>query len=100
MKRLNVLVETFESCPDLRIAGSNIYIGKKAAFHVKGKNQHYKIYMTNTGKSITYYIKLKGRNYILISDAITEDMQMTPYKLNSLEGWFIVVDKAAQLHIK
>lgn len=87
-----VLVETFESAPDLRVTGSNIYTGKKASFHVKGRNQGYKIYMTNTGKSIQCYIKQKGRNVILKNDSMVGSMSLN--KLNQLVDWYIETPNA------
>lgn len=87
----NVLIETFESCTDLRITGSNLDTGKKAFFHVRGKNQGYKIYMTNTGKSISLYIKQKGKNVPLKNDSMIG--QFNPNKLIQLTDWYIEIPK-------
>ena len=85
----NVLIETFDSCTDLRVTGSNLNTGKKAFFHVRGKNQGYKIYMTNTGKSISLYIKLKGKNVPLKNDSMVG--QFRPNKLIQLVDWYIEI---------
>lgn len=85
----NVLIETFDSCTDLRVTGSNLNTGKKAFFHVRGKNQGYKIYMTNTGKSISLYIKLKGKNVPLKNDSMVG--QFCPNKLIQLADWYIEI---------
>lgn len=83
----SVLIQTYATCADLRLVGSNLSTGKKAHFHVRGKNQGYKIYMTNTGKSISCYIKLKGINHELFCDQLTGDM--TPYSLINYVDWYI-----------
>lgn len=88
-----VLVQIFESCPDLRITGSNIDTGMKAFFHVKGRNQGYKIYMTNTGKSVDCYIKQKGKNVTLQNDLMVGSM--TPRKLTQLVDWYVEIPQAA-----
>ncbi len=81
-----VLVQIFKSCVDLRNTGSNLDTGMKAFFHVNGRNQGYKIYMTNTGKSITCYIKQKGVNKVLQNDLMVGSM--SPYKLTQLVDWY------------
>lgn len=83
----DVLVQVFESCPDLRITGSNLYTGMKAFFHVKGRNQGYKIYMTNTEKSFSFYIKQKGKNVILKNHDIVGTLY--PNKLIKFSGWYV-----------
>lgn len=88
-----VLIQIFESCPDLRMTGSNIYTGRKAFFHVNGRNQGYKIYMTNTGKSVDCYIKQNGRNVSLKNDALIGSM--SPYRLENLVDWYIEVPEVA-----
>lgn len=82
-----VLIQIFDSCTDLRITGSNLDTGMKAFFHVKGRNQGYKIYMSNTGKSIHCYIKQKGKNVILKNDLMVGSM--TPRKLTKLVDWYV-----------
>lgn len=89
--RQDVLIQTVASCTDLQVIGSNLDTGKKAHFHVKGKNQGYKIYMTNTGKSISCYIKLKGVNHELLCDHIIYNM--TPYSLVNYVDWYIELSK-------
>lgn len=85
MKQI-VLIERFESCPDMRISGSNIYTGMKAFYHVRGKNQGYKIYMTNNDKSLSFYIKLKGVNHYLYND---HDFSVGhPSRLINLTDWY------------
>lgn len=84
--KTKVLVQTYKSAPDMRITGSNIWTGRKAHFHVNGKNQGYKIYMTNTGKSLSFYIKLKGINQYLINNNINIDRSV--YRLDNLIGWY------------
>ena len=85
-----VLIQIFASCTDLRITGSNLDTGMKAFFHVNGKNQGYKVYMTNTGKSIQCYIKQKGKNKILLNDNMVGSM--SPNKLTQLVDWYFLVD--------
>jgi len=84
--KTEIIVQTYEAAPDMRITGSNMWTGKKAHFHVNGKNQGYKIYMTNTGKFISFYIKLKGINNYLINDAMNFDSSV--YRLDNLVGWY------------
>ncbi len=87
LTKQNVIIETFGNCTDLRITGSNLDTGKKAFFHVRGKNQGYKIYMTNTGKSIDLYIKQKGKNVQLQNDTMVGHFH--PNKLIQLTDWYI-----------
>lgn len=84
--KTEVLIQTYKSAPDMRITGSNIWTGKKAHFHVNGKNRGYKIYMTNTGGSLSFYIKLKGINHHLINNSINFDRSV--YRLDNLVGWY------------
>lgn len=82
-----VLIQTFDSCTDLRITGNNLNTGKKAFFHVKGRNQGYKIYMNNNGKSIDLYIKQKGKNVHLKNDSMVGSL--SPHKLDQLVDWYV-----------
>ena len=84
--KTEILVQTYETAPDMRITGSNIWTGKKAHFHVDGKNKGYKIYMTNNLKSATFYIKLKGINHNLINDNMYHTSSV--YRLDNLVGWY------------
>jgi len=84
--KTEVLVQTYQSTPDMRVTGSNIWTGKKAHFHVDGINKGYKIYMTNNGKSCTLYIKLKGINIYLKNDRM---LSHTPFELSNFDGWYL-----------
>jgi hypothetical protein len=84
-----VLIETFGNCTDLRVIGSNLDTGMKAFFHVRGKNQGYKIYMTNSGNSVECYIKQKGINKMLCNDSMMG--MMSPYNLINLTDWYFII---------
>ena len=87
--KVNVVIETFDKCTDLRINGSNLKTGKKAVYIINGVKKTYNIYMTNSGASCYLYIKLKGVNHILQNDKMIG--QMSPYKLCSqaVNDWYI-----------
>ena len=84
--KTEVLVQTYQSAPDMRVTGSNIWTGKKAHFHVDGINKGYKIYMTNNGKYLSFYIKIKGKNHYLVNDTVNYDRSV--YRLDNLVGWY------------
>lgn len=89
MKQLLIISE-FEACTDLRIRGSNLSTGMKAFFfHVNGKSQGYKIYMTNNTTSISLYIKFKGVNHYLQNDLLVG--LLSPYRLLNLVDWFVII---------
>ena len=84
-----VEIETVGNCTDLRIKGSNLDTGKRAIFHVNGKNQGYKIYMTNNGNCLHCYIKQKGKNKTLQNDQMIG--RMSPFKLQNLVNWYFEI---------
>jgi hypothetical protein len=85
--KTEVLIQCYESAPDMRITGCNISTGMKAHFHVNGKNQGYKIYMTNTGKSCWFYIKRSGKNVALIN--YSDVGVSSVHRLLQLTNWYI-----------
>lgn len=91
LNKKTVLIQVFDNCTDLRVTGSNLDTGMKAFFHVKGKNQGYKIYMSNNGSSISCYIKQKGINHSLQNDLMIGSM--SPYKLTQLVDWYVNIEK-------
>ena len=84
--KIEISVECVSSGPDLRITGSNLPTGCNAVYLEDGKKRTNKIYMTNTGQSLTFYVKSKGKNVTLQ----TEDVI---YKLHTSDLnrklWFI-----------
>ena len=73
--------------PDLRMTGSNIKTGFKCKIIIDGKTKDLTLYMTNTGKSISLYIKVKGKRKNILNDNI-----FRPYHLNDLlnpNQWYI-----------
>lgn len=75
------------SLPDLRMTGNNIKTGFKCKIVIDGKVKNLTLYMTNTGKSISLYIKVKGKRKPLLNDYI-----FRAYHLNDLlnpHQWYI-----------
>lgn len=66
--KTKIVIETYQSQPDLRITGSKIYTGKKAVFLHEGKSKRLKIYSCNTGKSLTFYIVYKNKKHNVFND--------------------------------
>lgn len=76
-----------DTVPDLRLLGSNIKTGFKCKININGKTKNFVLYMTNTGRSLSLYIKLKGKNKYLCNDTIFRS-----YHLNDLYNphqWYI-----------
>lgn len=65
MTIIDISVERHSSGKDLRCTGSNLDTGCKAVFLLNDKKYTRKIYMTNSGKSLHFYIKWNGKNSLL-----------------------------------
>lgn len=84
--KIEISVERYESGSDLRITGSNLSTGCKAVYLVNGKKKTNKIYMTNDGHSLYFYIKNKGKNVTLQTEDVIYQLH-TSNLTNNL--WFI-----------
>ena len=86
MKKILISVERFTSGADLRSTGSNLSTGCKAVYIEDGKKKTNKIYMTNNGRSLHFYIKNEGKNVPLQYEDIIYHLH-TYHLTNKL--WFI-----------
>ena len=68
--KIEISVERMGTATDLRIAGSNLATGCSAVYLENGKKRVNKIYMTNSGKSLGFYIKSKGKNITLQTEDV------------------------------
>lgn len=68
--KIEISVECIGSATDLRITGSNLSTGCNATYLENGKKRVNKIYMTNNGKSLGFYIKSKGKNITLQTEDV------------------------------
>lgn len=89
MSKIEVVIETYQSAPDMRITGNRIYTGKKAFFLLQGKSKRNMIYCTNTGNSVEFYIYIKGKRHLVMNDLNYACASV--YRLDNLVGWFIQV---------
>ena len=76
-----------DTTPDLRVLGSNINTGFKCKIKINGRIKNLVLYMTNTGKSLSFYIKLRGKNKYLFNDTIFRSYHL--YDLNNSNQWYI-----------
>ena len=84
--KIEISVERYDSGADLRVTGSNLSTGCKAVYLVNGKKKTNKIYMTNNGNSLYFYIKINGKNVTLQ----TEDVIYQLHTFNLTNNlWFI-----------
>ena len=84
--KIEISVKRYDSGADLRVTGSNLSTGCKAVYLVNGKKKTNKIYMTNTGNSLHFYIKSNGKNVTLQ----TEDVIYQLHTFNLTNNlWFI-----------
>ena len=87
MQKVEIVIETYQTAPDMRCTGSKIYTGKKAFFLLGGKTKRNKIYCTNTGKHFYSYIYINGKKYPLNHDLNFAVSNV--YRLDNLVGWYI-----------
>lgn len=84
--KIEISVERIDTGTDLRIKGSNLATGFNAFYLENGKKRTNKIYMTNTGQNLHFYVKSKGKNITLQTEEVI-------YKLHTLDLtrrlWFI-----------
>lgn len=71
---------------DLRVTGSNLDTGYKGKVIINGKTKSFKVYMTNTGKSLSFYIKRHGKNKALLNDSVYRN---SLHELENPAGWYI-----------
>ncbi len=84
--KIEISVECHGSSTDLRITGSNLSTGCSAVYLENGKKRTNKIYMSNDGKSLWFYVKNKGKNVSLQTD----DVVYKPHTANLTRNlWFI-----------
>ena len=84
--KIEISVECHGSSTDLRITGSNLATGCKAVYLENGKKRTNKIYMTNTGKSLGFYVKNKGRNVMLQTEDVVYQLHSSDL---TCKPWFI-----------
>lgn len=86
MNKILIAVERYTGGTDLRQTGGNLSTGCTAVYIENGKKKANKIYMTNTGSSLLFYIKSDGKNVLLQSEDVI-------YNLHTLhltkKLWFI-----------
>lgn len=84
--QLNASIVKVSNSENLRVTGSNLNSGCKAKFEINGKTKNLKIYMTNTGRSVSFYVKLHGKNKPLFNDNC---YQCNTYNLENTKGWYL-----------
>lgn len=84
--KIQISIERIGNSADLRLTGSNLATGCKAVYLENGKKRTNKIYMTNTGSSLWFYIKNNGKNVTLQTKDIV--YQLHTYNLTR-NLWFI-----------
>lgn len=84
--QINANIVKVSSSDDLRVTGSNLNSGCKAQFEINGKTKNLKIYMTNAGRSVSFYVKLHGKNKPLFNDNC---YQYNIYNLENTTGWYL-----------
>lgn len=84
--KIEISVERIGNIADLRLIGSNLATGCKAVYIENGKKRTNKIYMTNTGNSLYFYIKNNGKNVILQTEDIFYQLHTSNLTRNL---WFI-----------
>ncbi len=84
--KIEISVECHGSSTDLRITGSNLTTGRKAVYLEAGKKRTNKIYMSNTGQSLRFYVKNKGRNVMLQTEDVVYQLHTSDL---TRKLWFI-----------
>ena len=84
--KIEISVECYGSSTDLRITGSNLPTGCSAVYLENGKKRTNKIYMSNTGGSLWFYVKNKGKNVLLQTDDVVYQLHTSSLTRNL---WFI-----------
>lgn len=87
--KVNVSVERFETGVDLRVTGNALSTGCKATYILNGKKRVNKIYMKNSGGSLDFYVKPKGKRVSLQSEEIIYHLH-TSHLTSVL--WFIEIN--------
>ncbi len=84
--KIEISVECHGSATDLRITGSNLPTGCKAVYLEAGKKRTNNIYMSNTGQSLGFYVKNKGRNVMLQTEDVVYQLHTSDL---TRKLWFI-----------
>lgn len=84
--QINANIVKVSNSDDLRAIGSNLNSGCKAQFEIDGKTKNLKIYMTNTGRSVSFYVKFHGKNKPLFNDNC---YQCNTYNLENTKCWYL-----------
>ena len=84
--KIEISVECHGSSADLRITGSNLATGCSAVYLENGKKRTNKIYMSNTGGSLWFYVKNKGKNVLLQTADVVYQLHTSSLTRNL---WFI-----------
>jgi len=89
MNKIKITLQESGWCTDLRINGRDLDAGYKVNYSLNGKLKSNKVYMHNSGRSITLYIKIKGKRVMLQNEEVIYNV--SPYSLGIYKKWYIEV---------